>query len=56
MLRLVAAGRTNKEIASTLYISPKTAGAHVSSILAKLGVERRAAAATVAQRLGLEAP
>jgi pimeloyl-ACP methyl ester carboxylesterase/DNA-binding CsgD family transcriptional regulator len=56
VLRLIAAGRTNKEIASTLYISPKTAGAHVSSILAKLGVERRAAAATVAQRLGLEAP
>jgi pimeloyl-ACP methyl ester carboxylesterase/DNA-binding CsgD family transcriptional regulator len=56
VLRLIAAGRTNKEIASTLYISPKTAGAHVSNILAKLGVERRAAAATVAQRLGLEGP
>ena len=56
VLRLIAAGRTNKEIASTLYISPKTAGAHVSSILAKLGVERRAAAATLAQRLGLDSP
>jgi pimeloyl-ACP methyl ester carboxylesterase/DNA-binding CsgD family transcriptional regulator len=54
VLRLIAAGRTNKEIASTLYISPKTAGAHVSNILAKLGVERRAAAATLAQRLGLD--
>jgi DNA-binding CsgD family transcriptional regulator/pimeloyl-ACP methyl ester carboxylesterase len=55
VLRLIAAGRTNKEIASVLYISPKTAGAHVSNILAKLGVERRAAAATLAQRLGLDA-
>jgi pimeloyl-ACP methyl ester carboxylesterase/DNA-binding CsgD family transcriptional regulator len=54
VLRLIAAGRTNKEIASTLYISPKTAGAHVSNILAKLGVERRAAAATLAHRLGLD--
>jgi pimeloyl-ACP methyl ester carboxylesterase/DNA-binding CsgD family transcriptional regulator len=54
VLRLIAAGRTNREIASTLYISPKTAGAHVSNILAKLGVERRAAAATLAQRLGLD--
>jgi pimeloyl-ACP methyl ester carboxylesterase/DNA-binding CsgD family transcriptional regulator len=55
VLRLIAAGCTNKEIASALYISPKTAGAHVSNILAKLGVERRAAAATLAQRLGLDA-
>lgn len=53
VLRLVAVGHTNKEIAAKLFISPKTAGAHVSSILAKLGMERRAGAATVAQRLGL---
>jgi pimeloyl-ACP methyl ester carboxylesterase/DNA-binding CsgD family transcriptional regulator len=53
VLRLIAAGRTNKEIASILFISPKTAGAHVSNILAKLGVKRRAGAATVAQKLGL---
>jgi cytochrome P450 len=51
--QLVAAGRTNKQIAAKLFISLKTAGAHVSSILTKLGVERRAGAATVAQRLGL---
>jgi len=53
VLRLVAAGLTNKQIAGILFISPKTAGVHVSSILAKLGVERRAGAATVAQQLGL---
>jgi pimeloyl-ACP methyl ester carboxylesterase/DNA-binding CsgD family transcriptional regulator len=53
VLRLVAAGRTNKQIAQALFISPKTAGVHVSSILAKLGVQRRAGAAAVAQQLGL---
>ena len=53
VLRLVAAGHTNKQIAELLFISPKTAGVHVSNILEKLGVERRAGAATVAQRLGL---
>jgi DNA-binding CsgD family transcriptional regulator len=56
VLRLVAAGQTNKQIAGTLFISPKTAGVHVSSILAKLGVERRAGVAAVAQRLGLIHP
>jgi pimeloyl-ACP methyl ester carboxylesterase/DNA-binding CsgD family transcriptional regulator len=53
VLRLVAAGLTNKQIAGILFISPKTAGVHVSSILTKLGVERRAGVATVAQQLGL---
>ncbi len=53
VLRLVAAGRTNKQIAGILFISPKTTAVHVSSILAKLGVERRAGAATAAQQLGL---
>jgi pimeloyl-ACP methyl ester carboxylesterase/DNA-binding CsgD family transcriptional regulator len=56
VLRLVAAGWTNKQIAGALYISPKTAGAHVSSVLAKLGVERRAGLATAAHRLGLLDP
>src|SRR6202012_1289255 len=56
VLRLVASGRTNKQIAGILFISPKTAAVHVSSILAKLGVERRAGAATVAQQLGLIHP
>jgi DNA-binding CsgD family transcriptional regulator/pimeloyl-ACP methyl ester carboxylesterase len=53
VLRLVASGCTNKQIAQILFISPKTAGAHVSNILAKLGVERRAGAATAAQHLGI---
>jgi DNA-binding NarL/FixJ family response regulator len=38
VLRLVAAGRGHRHIASELSISPKTASVHVSNILAKLGV------------------
>jgi DNA-binding CsgD family transcriptional regulator/tetratricopeptide (TPR) repeat protein len=53
VLRLVAAGRTNAEIGAELYISPKTASVHVSSILRKLGVSGRAQAAAVAERAGL---
>jgi DNA-binding NarL/FixJ family response regulator len=49
----VAAGRTNAEIGAELYISPKTASVHVSSILRKLGVSGRAQAAAVAERAGL---
>jgi len=52
VLRLVASGMTNREIGEALFISPKTAGAHVSNIIAKLGVERRVEAAGVAHRLG----
>ena len=44
--RLIAAGRTNGEIAAELGIAPKTASAHVEHILAKLGVARRAEIAT----------
>ena len=47
------AGLTNREIAQTLFVTEKTAGAHVSSILAKLHVRSRLEAATAAQRLGL---
>ena len=53
MLRLVAAGRSNPEIAAELYISAKTASVHVSNILAKLGVSGRGEAAAAAHRLGL---
>ena len=53
VLRLVAAGRTNRQIAEELFISPKTASVHVSNILAKLGVSGRGEAAAVAHRLGL---
>jgi pimeloyl-ACP methyl ester carboxylesterase/DNA-binding CsgD family transcriptional regulator len=53
VLRLVARGLTNRQIAAALFISSKTAGVHVSNILSKMGVERRAEAAAVAERLQL---
>jgi DNA-binding NarL/FixJ family response regulator len=53
VLALVADGRSNPQIAQALFISPKTAGIHVSNILAKLGVARRGEAAAVAHRGGL---
>jgi len=56
VLRLVAAGRTNAEIGAELYISPKTAGVHVSNILRKLGVSSRVQAAAWAERAGLLHP
>jgi DNA-binding NarL/FixJ family response regulator/tetratricopeptide (TPR) repeat protein len=56
VLRLVAAGRSNQQIAEVLFISPKTASVHVSNILAKLGVRSRAEAAATAHRLGLDEP
>ncbi|WP_198539275.1 helix-turn-helix transcriptional regulator [Streptomyces graminilatus] len=56
VLRLVSAGRTNRQIAGELFISPKTASVHVSNILAKLGVSGRGEAAATAHRLGLFPP
>jgi DNA-binding CsgD family transcriptional regulator/tetratricopeptide (TPR) repeat protein len=56
VLTLVAAGRSNGQIATELFISPKTASVHVSNILAKLGVGGRVEAAGVAHRLGLVPP
>lgn len=53
VLVLVCAGRTNAEIAGKLFISTKTAGHHVSAVLAKLGAPTREAAASEAARLGL---
>ncbi|WP_167156690.1 helix-turn-helix transcriptional regulator [Streptomyces sp. MBT27] len=53
VLRLVAAGHSNRQIAEELYISPKTASVHVSNILAKLGVSGRGEAAALAHRLNL---
>ena len=53
VLRLLAAGRTNAQIGTELFISPKTASVHVSNILRKLGVSGRAQAAATAERAGL---
>ena len=53
VLQLVAAGNSNGEIGSALFISTKTASVHVSNILAKLGVSGRGEAAALAYRLGL---
>jgi predicted ATPase/DNA-binding CsgD family transcriptional regulator len=53
VLRLVARGLTDREIAAALFISPRTANGHVANLLAKLGLESRVAAATFAVRHGL---
>ncbi len=52
VLGLLAAGRTNRQIAQSLFIAPRTAGVHVSNVLGKLGVTSRTEAATLAVRLG----
>jgi ATP/maltotriose-dependent transcriptional regulator MalT len=56
VLQLVAAGRSNGEIGTALFISTKTASVHVSNILAKLGVSGRGEAAALAHRVGLTVP
>jgi DNA-binding CsgD family transcriptional regulator/tetratricopeptide (TPR) repeat protein len=53
VLRLVAEGKTNPEIAAALFISPRTAGVHVTHILRKLDATTRVQAATIAERAGL---
>jgi DNA-binding NarL/FixJ family response regulator len=53
VLRLLARGMTNREIAETLVISERTAINHVSHIFDKLGVENRAAATAYAHQHGL---
>ena len=50
VLRLLAEGHSDRQIADTLSISPKTVGRHISNILAKLDVTTRTAAATHAVR------
>jgi DNA-binding CsgD family transcriptional regulator len=50
ILRGITEGKTNREIAATLFISPRTVSWHVENILAKLGVESRTAAAIRATR------
>lgn len=53
VLRLVAAGRSNREIGEELFISAKTASVHVSNILTKLGVSGRGEAAAIAHQNAL---
>jgi two-component system, NarL family, response regulator LiaR len=53
VLQLLARGKANKQIATSLYVTEKTVKAHVSSILAKLGVQSRTQAALYAVRAGL---
>ena len=53
VLRLLAQGRTNRQIGATLFISEKTASVHVTNLLRKLGVGSRVEAAALAQRAGV---
>jgi DNA-binding CsgD family transcriptional regulator/tetratricopeptide (TPR) repeat protein len=53
VLRLLAAGHSNREIGAALFIAPKTASVHVSNILGKLGASSRTEAAAIAHSNGL---
>ena len=53
VLRLIARGRTNREVGEQLFISPKTVGRHVENIYAKIGVSTRAGATVFAMENGL---
>jgi LuxR family maltose regulon positive regulatory protein len=53
ILKLIAEGQSNKEIARSLGITPETVKSHMKHIFAKLNVERRAQAVSRAQNLGL---
>ncbi len=53
VVRLLAEGRSNREIAAALFVSPRTVDNHVSNLLAKLGVRSGRAAAAEARRLGI---
>ena len=56
VLRLLALGRSNRQIGEELFISGKTASVHVSNILAKLGASSRGEAVALAYRAGLITP
>ena len=53
VLKLIARGASNKDVAAQLVISPKTAGSHIEHIYAKLGVSNRAEAGLFAVQHGL---
>jgi predicted ATPase/DNA-binding CsgD family transcriptional regulator len=54
VLRLLAEGLSDREIATALFLSPRTVSWHVTHLLAKLGVESRTAAVAFAHRHGLD--
>ena len=56
VLRLVAAGHTDRQIAAALFLSPRTVHHHVAHLLAKLGVDSRAAAVAAARAADLLPP
>ncbi|MET7482125.1 AAA family ATPase [Streptomyces sp. NPDC005538] len=56
VLRLLALGRSNRQIGEELFITGKTASVHVSNILAKLGAASRTEAVAIAYRQGLITP
>jgi DNA-binding CsgD family transcriptional regulator/tetratricopeptide (TPR) repeat protein len=56
VLELIASGRTNRQIAQELYLSPRTVDVHVRHILAKLHATNRVEAAGIAHRLGIGSP
>ncbi|MFD4371856.1 response regulator transcription factor [Streptomyces sp. NPDC058486] len=56
VLAELTAGRTNRQIAERLYITPRTVGTHIEHILAKLDLPNRAAAAAQAAAWGIRSP
>jgi len=56
VLRLIALGYANKEVAATLSISPKTVGHHIEHLYVKAGVTTRAGATLFAMEHGLLSP
>ncbi|MDP9356296.1 MAG: helix-turn-helix transcriptional regulator [Chloroflexota bacterium] len=53
VLRLLVAGKTDREIADVLFVSRRTAEWHARNVMGKLGATNRVEAAAVALRLGL---
>ena len=53
VLRLVVAGKSNRQIAEELVLSEKTVANHLARIFAKMGTDKRAAAAAFAIRSGI---
>ena len=56
MLRLIAEGLSNRDIARTLFVSPATVKSHINHVFAKTGAKDRAQAVSYAYREGLVQP